>query len=337
MGRFGRLGAVAFSAILIGVAAFSLPSAVSWSLRFGSKPPAPTQFPVSVDPTMKTIVENAAADALFARNPQSPFQAAVANADDAVREAFSRLASAVSAAPWYQNLASVAGIDTRVVTIESGMRKEQVANAFGDALDWNGAEKEAFLSPAASSTLPLAEGSFAPGTYAVVGGMTPAQAQTLVNRRFTADVLDHYGPETAAVVPLDEALTVASLIQREAGGSGDMRAISGIIWNRLFAGMRLQIDATVQYAKANSPKVPSWWPTVLPRDLFRASSYNTYLNAGLPPTPIANPSVAAVLAALNPVRTSCMYYFHDNAGRFHCTDTYEEHVALLKKYFGRGK
>ena len=116
-----------------------------------------------------------------------------------------------------------------------------------------------------------------------------------------------------------------------------MRAISGIIWNRLVANMNLQIDATLQYAKANSTATKSWWPKVTPADLSRKSPYNTYVHSGLPPTPIANPSVAAVLAALNPLNTSCMFYFHDNAGRFHCSDTYTEHVTLLKKYFGQGK
>jgi UPF0755 protein len=57
----------------------------------------------------------------------------------------------------------------------------------------------------------------------------------------------------------------------------------------------------------------------------------------LPPTPIANPSVAAVLAALNPKKTTCLFYFHDASAGFHCSDTYEQHVALLKKYYGRGK
>ena len=116
-----------------------------------------------------------------------------------------------------------------------------------------------------------------------------------------------------------------------------MRIISGIIWNRLFANMNLQIDATVQYAKANKASVNSWWPAVLPRDISIKSPYNTYTNPGLPPTPIANPSVAAILAALNPVSTPCFYYFHDKMGQFHCSTTYAEHVALLKKYYGQGK
>jgi UPF0755 protein len=61
------------------------------------------------------------------------------------------------------------------------------------------------------------------------------------------------------------------------------------------------------------------------------------MNKGLPPTPIANPSVAAVLAALNPTKTDCLFYFHDRKGDFHCSETYEGHVAALKKYYGQGR
>ena len=150
-------------------------------------------------------------------------------------------------------------------------------------------------------------------------------------------MLSHYSTTTAAVVPLTDALTIASLIQRETIGTTDMRLVSGIIWNRLFADMNLQIDSTLQYAKANTTTAVSWWPRVVPADTSRRSSYNTYRNPGLPPTPIANPSVAAVLAALNPIQTPCFYYFNDQAGNIHCTNTYAEHVALLKKYYGRGK
>ena len=173
--------------------------------------------------------------------------------------------------------------------------------------------------------------------YPVDTGTTPIAAQLLVNDKFNKDVLSHYGTTTAQVVPLDQALTIASLIERETGGLDDMRVISGIIWNRLFVNMNLQIDATLQYAKAKSASAATWWPQVAPGDKYIKSPYNTYANKGLPPTPIANPSVAAVLAALNPVNTPCLFYFHDKSGNFHCTATYAEHVALLKKYYGQGK
>ena len=154
--------------------------------------------------------------------------------------------------------------------------------------------------------------------------------------RFTTEILERYSTTTASRVPLRDALIIASLIEREAGGWHDMRDISGVIWNRIFTGMNLQIDATLQYAKADGAK-GNWWPKPVPDDKYVKSRFNTYRYNGLPPAPIASPSVAAVVAALNPKKTDCLFYFHDSRGRFHCSPDYEGHVKLLKKHYGRGK
>ena len=112
-----------------------------------------------------------------------------------------------------------------------------------------------------------------------------------------------------------------------------MRYISGVIWNRLFIDMPLQIDATLQYARGTPGNNRTWWPVPVPRDKYIDSPYNTYQNIGLPPEPISNPSVDAIIAALNPRATDCLFYFHDTHGNFHCTATYEEHVELLREYY----
>jgi UPF0755 protein len=334
-----KIGLTTLFFIIFVSAIVSLPAFFAWSLQYEQKNTLAAmmeQFPVTVNPQNKTIVENTRVNALF-ESEQSPLQAAAANTEKTFWDVFALLATTISEVPWYQNIAGVAGAGERFVTITPGMRKEQVASAFGKALAWNSDQQKEFLTPVAPSALPLAEGSFSPGVYSVMPGMTPVTVQALVNERFIDEVLSHYATTTADIVSVDQALTVASLIEREAGGSDDMRMISGIIWNRLFANMNLQIDATVQYVKANSTSVKSWWPKVTPADMSLKSPYNTYKHPGLPPTPISNSSIASVLAALNPRETSCLYYFHDNAGQFHCSDTYAEHVALLKQYFGRGK
>lgn len=295
------------------------------------------QFPVTVDPRNKIIAENELVNT-YLESPSSPLQAAVGNVGNVLGAIFTWLAVTISDASWYQSVAAVTVGGNRLVAIAPGMRKEQVALTFANALAWSAKQKKEFLNASSTNiTLPVFEGSFAPGVYSVVPGATPTAVRALISDRFTTDVLKHYGTTTAQVVPLSQALTVASLIEREAGGADDMRLISGIIWNRLFINMRLQIDATLQYAKANTATAQSWWPGVVPADRFRASPYNTYLHPGLPPTPIANPSVAAILAALNPKNTSCLFYFHDAQKQFHCSDTYAGHVTLLKKYYGRGK
>ncbi|MDO8593503.1 MAG: endolytic transglycosylase MltG [bacterium] len=331
-----RLGVGAlFVVILVGVL-FSFPTILSIGIQYEQKKAISAmheQFPVTVNPRDKSIVENALVNA-FLDSSNSPLQAAAWNVGTIFGNVFDWIAIAINDTPLYQSLASV---DGRFVSITAGMRKEQVANAFAKTLGWNAKQKKEFLTASPYSSLPLSEGSFFPGIYLVENRTSPLMAQALVNERFSENILSRYGTTTAQIVPLNQALTIASLIEREAGGPDDMRIISGIIWNRLFTNMNLQIDATLQYAKANTMATNSWWPKPLPADRFRKSPYNTYLNKGLPPTPISNPSVASVLAALNPKNTSCIFYFHDASGGFHCSDTYAEHVTLLKKYYGRGK
>ncbi|MDP2655303.1 MAG: endolytic transglycosylase MltG [bacterium] len=324
-----------FIVILVGIL-FSFPTILAIGIQYEQKKAISAmheQFPVTVNPKDKSIVENALVNA-FLDGSNSPLQASAWNVGNVFNSAFAWVAMTIADASLYQSIASP---DGRFVSITAGMRKEQVANAFAKTLGWNAKQKKEFLTASPYSSLPLSEGSFFPGIYLVENGTSPLTAQTLVNERFSENILSRYGTTTAQIVPLNQALTIASLIEREAGGPDDMRIISGIIWNRLFINMNLQIDATLQYAKANTSATNSWWPTPLPSDRFRKSPYNTYLNKGLPPTPIASPSVASVLAALNPKNTPCIFYFHDASGGFHCTETYKEHVALLKKYYGRGK
>src|SRR3989344_8506503 len=298
------LGAL-FVAVVIG-ALFSFPTILTISIQHEQEKVISAmheQFPVTVNPKEKIITEDALVNA-FLESDNSPMQAAAWSVGRVFKDVFAWVAIAIADAPLYQSLASA---DGRFVNITPGMRKEQVANAFAGVLGWNAKQKKEFLTTSPYSSLPLPEGSFSPGIYLVLNGTKPLEAQAMVNDKFSDNVLSRYSTTTAQIVPLNQALTIASLIEREAGGPDDMRIISGIIWNRLFINMNLQIDATLQYAKANTRATNSWWPTPLPADRFRKSPYNTYMHKGLPPTPIANPSVASVLAALNPKNTSCLF------------------------------
>ncbi len=330
-----KIALSAFTSVLVIVfSIFLIPKIFVANLHYEQQKTSNTsQFPVTVDPIRKSITENSDVNAYLV-SPSSPLQASTHNAQNTFWQVFSFIAQSIAESPWYQSLASV---NSHFVTITPGMRKEQVVNAFSITLGWKADEKLAFLTAQNGGALPFAEGSFAPATYYVESGTTPGLVQAQVNARFTQDVLSHYGTTTQEKVPLNDALTIASIIQRETIGNDDMRLISGIIWNRLFANMNLQVDATLQYAKASTNKTSVWWPKVLPKDKYLKSPYNTYSESGLPPTPISNPSVAAILAALNPIKTPCLYYFNDPQGNFHCTETYKEHVALLRKVYGQGK
>jgi UPF0755 protein len=335
-GPFPYAGVIALLVVIAATGVFLLPQVITYSVKQNQSQSSvalttasATPFPVSVDPATKSIVNNPEANRLYTAETGSNLTAAVGNAFDVI----SWIASLIDNSGAYQSIASA---DGHLIVILPGERREQILEQLVSALGWDKAQQQEFTTAVAAQTPGLTDGIFAPGNYVVDSSMTPSNVAALMNVKFDQTILLHYGTTTAAYVPLSEALTVASLLEREAKGPDDMRIISGIIWNRLFNDMNLQIDATLQYAKGES-KSGNWWQPVLPKDKYIKSAYNTYAHAGLPPGPIANPSLAAVLAALNPVQTSCLYYFHDAKGNFHCSDTYAEHVALLKKYYGQGK
>lgn len=289
--------------------------------------PVVDSFPIGVNPDKEVITENPEVESYFqayiSKNPKKLSR---------VSWWQSHVTSKLAQFGWYQNLASPL---SRILVVDSGERKEEVIDHLGDILRWDDAERAKFAEYVASSSPAVSEGKFFPGHYVVDKDASPEYVANLIIEQFNDHVASHYSDDIAAFVPLEDTLTIASLLEREAYDFDDMRYISGVIWNRLFAGMNLQLDATLQYAKANGNG--TWWPPARPSDKFIKSPFNTYKNAGLPPSPIANPSLEAILAALNPKVTECMYYFHDKDGNFHCTKTYEEHIALLKQYYGKGK
>ena len=297
----------------------------SYSFVTEDQPVVKESFPVGVNPVTKVITENP-----FVNQYYSESLASAATSRD---NWWNKVAAVFANKSWYQNLASPV---SRIIVIWPGERKEEATKHIGDILGWNKEDREFFQELVETNEPPLTEGKYFPGQYVAHKGATPADIQQLINESFRSEVLERYTPEVSAQVPLDTALIIASLLEREASDFTNMREVSGVIWNRLFIDMPLQLDATLQYVKANNTSEPSWWPIVRPNDKYLTSDYNTYKNTGLPPSPIANPDTEAVLAALNPIATDCLYYFHSDDGSYYCSVTYEEHVTKLRSLYGRG-
>lgn len=282
-------------------------------------------FPVSVNAFEQTIVEDPLVDQYYRQH--------LATDSGSTDRWWNQFAAVFATRSWYQHLASPV---SRIIVVWPGERKEEIANNIGDVLRWDAADRAEFIHLMDTSKPALPEGKYFPGQYTTHRYATPQDVVNTLRESFETAVLDRYTPEVQAQVPLEDALIIASLIEREASDFGNMREVSGVIWNRLFIEMPLQLDATLQYARGSRPTEPSWWPAVRPQDKFLASPYNTYEHVGLPPTPIANPSTEAIIAALNPVMTDCLYYFHTERGGYHCSKTYEEHVGKLRSLYGRG-
>lgn len=222
---------------------------------------------------------------------------------------------------FYANLANPS---MRIVRVEEGLRKEEVAQILEDKLDWDEKDRIDFLKSA------KVEGHYFPKTYLIYKDEEPSVVSATMLDEFSTQVSKVKKPKSKQIVNEDTAIKIASIIQREAGGKSDMALISGIIWNRIFNGMKLQVDATLQYAKGNEED--GWWGEVNPEDKKIKSSFNTYLHEGLPPGAIANPGIAAINAAYNPKKTSCLFYLHDKKRRIHCAKTYEEHKKNIEIY-----
>lgn len=225
----------------------------------------------------------------------------------------------------------LANPNVKVVRLPEGLRKEEVAEIVGDKLFWGENQKQAFLNSHLALNTEDVEGKLFPKTYLIDKDETPEEVINIMLSEYEKQIEKLSKNKKVEILNDETALKIASLIQREAAGKEDMALISGIIWNRIWSGMKLQIDATLQYAKGSEDE--GWWGEVNPEDKKIKSEYNTYLNKGLPPSAIASPGKDAIYAAYHPKKTECMFYFHDKKRKIHCSKTYDEHKELIKKYY----
>ncbi len=128
-----------------------------------------------------------------------------------------------------------------------------------------------------------------------------------------------------------EALTMASIVEKETGQAGERDLIGGVLVNRLRIGMRLQADPTIIYGLGSA-----FDGNLKKNHLVDDGPYNTYTRAGLPPTPIAMPGLASLRSAMRPGKTDAFYYVSKNDGSSHFSRTLEEHNRAVARYQLRG-
>lgn len=144
---------------------------------------------------------------------------------------------------------------------------------------------------------------------------------------FRARVIDAYGDDIAASGhSLHEVVTMASLVEAETRTDAERPIVAGILWKRLREGMPLGVDATVRYI-VDKPTGP-----ITQSDLETVSPYNTRKVRGLPPGPIASPSMSSILATLHPEDSPYWYYLHDGSGVIHYATTNDEHNENRRRY-----
>jgi UPF0755 protein len=130
----------------------------------------------------------------------------------------------------------------------------------------------------------------------------------------------------------EEALALASIVEKETGLPSERNRVAGVYINRLRKGMRLQSDPTVIYGIRDR-----YDGNIRKRDLTTDTPYNTYTRAGLPPTPIALPGREAIIASLNPEKTDALFFvaIGDGSGGHYFAATYEEHLSAQGRYLAR--
>ncbi|MBS1249715.1 MAG: Endolytic murein transglycosylase [Chloroflexi bacterium] len=211
-------------------------------------------------------------------------------------------------------------------TLLAGWRAEEIAQALPAAgLE---AAPEAFMESVHDQA---AEGFLFPQSYQLPRKASPAELVAAFRQEFDNQVTPSLREGFEAEgFSLQEAVTLASIVEREAVLDEEMPRLASVFINRLRADMTLSADPTVQYALGYDETQHTWWTNPLSlQDLEITSPYNTYNNQGLPPGPICNPSLEALQAVASPAQTT-YYYFRaacDGSGRHLFSETYEEHVG----------
>ncbi|MDO8471929.1 MAG: endolytic transglycosylase MltG [bacterium] len=226
------------------------------------------------------------------------------------------------------------------ITIPEGWRREQI----GVLLEKQGVTNAADFLAATKED----EGTLFPDTYRFFKLTTAKEVR--------AKMVDNYRAKAAQNIDRD-TLIIASIVEREAKKPEERAGIAGVYWNRYRANLALTADPTVQYGRdtnllkekqARFGSEPSekndqeqndvllnfdFWGTITRNDYQGVDSlYNTYRNAGLPPTPICNPGLASIEAALNPEESNNLYFLHTSDGQIIYAKNIDEHNRNKQKY-----
>ncbi|MBI4029037.1 MAG: endolytic transglycosylase MltG [Candidatus Blackburnbacteria bacterium] len=237
-------------------------------------------------------------------------------------------------------MALVSGPKELWVTFPEGLRREEMAIKVIKTLGMDSDRAESFYSEFLAQTA-AKEGYLFPETYlfgkdVAVNTVVGKLASTFDTK--VTDQMRNNARKSSLTFP--ELVTLASIVERETRTDEERATVAGILLKRLDAKMPLQVDATLQYIAADKKcggtysraQNCTWWAVPSADDREIRSVYNTYLNRGLPPQPIANPSLSSLRAVIYPQDSPYWFYLHDNKGVIHYAKTGTEHEANISRY-----
>ena len=200
---------------------------------------------------------------------------------------------------------------------------------------WSSAQAVDILNKEAVLTGTIAEvpeeGSLWPETYEIARGETRAEVIARMQRAATENLAELWaqrGPNTVVRTP-EEAVILASIVEKETGLARERPQVAAVFSNRLRIGMRLESDPTIIYGITRGQPLGRG---IRRSELERDTGYNTYLIDGLPPTPIANPGRQSLAAVLNPPRSQDLFFVADGTGGHVFAPTYEQHLANVARW-----
>jgi UPF0755 protein len=211
-------------------------------------------------------------------------------------------------------------VEQRVVTIPEGWPAVLVADRLNAAPELLG------------TVAPPAEGSILPDTYAYQAGEQRSAVLARMQAAMAETLARHWPQRSAraAVANPQQAVILASIVEKETGKPSERRTIAGVYSNRLRLGMKLDADPTVIYPITAGRPLGR---RIRQSELRRDTGYNTYLKPGLPKGPIANPGRDAILAVLDPADTDALYFVADGSGGHVFAATLAEHNRNRERWY----
>ncbi|MDP2705439.1 MAG: endolytic transglycosylase MltG [Patescibacteria group bacterium] len=212
------------------------------------------------------------------------------------------------------------GLTSTRMTIPEGLNVFEIADLVAKKFKKFDPEKFIAIAP---------EGYLFPDTYFFLQNVEAEFVVAAMKKNFDEKIqgimprIEEFGR------PFEDVIIMASIIETEARQKNTRRMISDILWRRIDIGMPLQVDVSFKYVNG---KVT---PDLTLDDLEIDSPYNTYRYAGLPPTPIANPGLGAIEAAVTPIKSSYLYFLSGHDGVMHYARTFEEHKQNRRLYLDR--
>ncbi len=220
---------------------------------------------------------------------------------------------------------TTAGVTDYWVKILEGLRVEELNNIFPSDSSIKSVD---FIKAVKSK-----EGYIFPDSYLIPQYFTLDQVISTIQTNFDKKFAQAKIGATNTQLTDKQILVLASIIEHEARTLKVKQGVAGVLMNRLDANMPLQSDVTVQYARDSKNKPTKYWEDLIASDIKSTiSPYNTYLNTGLPPTPICNPGYDSIYAAFHPTNSDYIFYLTGDDGVMYYAKTLDEHNSNIANH-----